>query len=34
LTIERGGKQFVVAAKVRHFLPEAADDSGAKKKKK
>jgi hypothetical protein len=34
LTLERAGKQFVVAANVQHFLGEAPDDSGKKKKKK
>jgi len=33
LRIERLGKQFAVAAKVRHFLPEAPDEKDAKKKK-
>lgn len=32
LTVERGGQQFVVAAKVREFLKEAADDDSGKKK--
>lgn len=31
LTIERGGKQFVVAATVRHFLPEAPDEENRKR---
>jgi hypothetical protein len=34
LTIEREGKQFVVAATVRHFLPEVPDESDARRKKK
>jgi len=33
LTIEHDGKQFVVAAIVRHFLAEPPDDSDTKKKK-
>ena len=33
LTIERGGKQFAVAAKVQHFLAELPDESDRKKKK-
>jgi hypothetical protein len=33
LTIERAGKQFVVAAKVQHFLAELPDEKDAKKKK-
>lgn len=33
LTIERGGKQFVVAAEVRHFLEEVPDEQERKKKK-
>ncbi len=32
LTIQRGGKQFVVTAKVQTFLEEAADDTGKKKR--
>lgn len=32
LTVERGGKQFLVAAKVREFLKEASDDDLGKKK--
>jgi hypothetical protein len=31
LTIERGGKQFAVAAEVRHFLPEVSDGSKRRK---
>jgi hypothetical protein len=34
LTIEREGKQFAIAAKVQHFLPEVPDQSETKKKKK
>ena len=30
LTIERGGKQFQVAATMRHFLGEAADNNEKK----
>jgi hypothetical protein len=33
LTIERGGKQFVVAATVQHFLGEAPEEKQTKKKK-
>ena len=32
LTIERGGKEFSVTAKVTHFLAELGEDNGAKKK--
>jgi hypothetical protein len=32
LTIERGGKQFMVAAKVQHFLGEAAEEKAGKRK--
>ena len=31
LTIERGGKQFAVAAKVQHFLPEVPDSNKKRK---
>jgi hypothetical protein len=34
LTVERGGKQFTVAAKVQHFLGELPDEGERKKKKK
>jgi len=34
LTIERSGKQFVVAATVQHFLGEVPEDTEKKKKKK
>jgi PDZ domain-containing protein len=34
LTLERGGKQFTVAAKVQHFLGVAANDEGNRKSKK
>ena len=34
LTVERAGKQFVVVAKVQHFLAEHEDDSEGKKQKK
>jgi hypothetical protein len=33
LTIERGGRQFMVAAKVQHFLAELPDEKDRKKKK-
>jgi len=33
LTIERGGRQFKVAAKVRHFLAELPDEKDRRKKK-
>jgi hypothetical protein len=33
LTIERGGKQFAVTAKVQHFLAELPDEKDQKKKK-
>lgn len=33
LTIERAGKQFKIAAKVRHFLAELPDEKESKKKK-
>jgi hypothetical protein len=33
LTIERGGRQFVLAAKVQHFLAELPDEKERKKKK-
>jgi len=32
LTIERGGKEFLVVAKAQHFLPEVPDGDGKKKK--
>jgi len=32
LTIERGGKQFVISAAVEHFLGEAPDDRSGKRK--
>jgi len=32
LTVERGGKQFIVAAKVQHFLGELPDDTDKKKR--
>ena len=32
LTIERAGKQFMVAATVQHFLPETPDDKDSKRK--
>src|SRR5947207_14372372 len=33
LTLERGGKQFTVAAKVRHFLgEEASEDTGKRER--
>ena len=34
LTMERAGKQFVVAAQVQHFLAELPDEAEGKKKKK
>jgi len=33
LTIERGGKEFIVSARVQHFLAEAPEEQGGKKKK-
>jgi hypothetical protein len=33
LTVERAGKEFVLAAKVQHFLPEVPDQDGKKKRK-
>ena len=33
LTIERGGKEFVVAAKVQHFIGELPDEESKKKKR-
>jgi len=33
LTIERGGRQFAVTAKVRHFLGELPDEDKGKKKR-
>jgi len=33
LTIERGGRQFILAAKVQHFLAELPDEKERKKKK-
>jgi len=33
LTIQRGGKEFVLAVTVRHFLPEVPDERDSKKKK-
>jgi hypothetical protein len=32
LTVERGGQEFVVTTTVRHFLGEAAEEAGSKKK--
>ncbi len=32
LTVERGGRQFIVVAKVQHFLGEPPDEGGRKKK--
>jgi hypothetical protein len=34
LTLERGGKQFTVAAKVQHFLSASSNDEGNRKSKK
>ena len=34
LTLERGGKQFTVAAKVQHFLSASSNDEGTRKSKK
>lgn len=34
LTIDRGGKQFIVAAQVQHFLAVASDTDGQKRKSK
>jgi hypothetical protein len=34
LSLERGGKQFVVAATVQHFLPDVPDESEGRKKKR
>lgn len=33
LTIERGGKEFIVTAEVQHFLPEVPDQDSKKKRK-